>query len=124
MNAPRAISSLAALAGGKKMRVVDASGKEYFMTPEDPASMEADRLELDQQIRATLVLVTALVHKLDESMAAMAVALAQIHETARAQAEYVKVMRELSETMKLPLEPVYGASGKLIGARRVPKLKG
>lgn len=106
----------------------------------DPAAVpkeapEVDRLKsMEDDIRATLGSLATLVAAVDsmtqrcvEAIEKATVLLASSEE-AVSRAKFVlseseKGFAEMIEELRRPVEPIYDAKGKLIGARRVDKLK-
>lgn len=122
--APSAVSSIAKISDGKKVRIFDSAGKEYFLSPGDPSEAQEERAELDSQLRATLAMISSLTQKMDETSARMNETLASLQAAADGQAALAETIKQLTATMEMDIEPVYDKAGKLIRGRRVPKLKG
>lgn len=130
MPTPDFVKRVAALASAginHRIRVSDIDGKVYDLIPgldETPARLTAEQRfeELDTQLRTTMSMVNALALKLDSISERLESMLTVLQGAVAGQARFSESADRLAEALNMPIEPIYDANGKLIGARRVPHL--
>ena len=131
MPLPEHVKQIAAIAGGKRVRVVDAHGAVTILSASDepavdPAAQTAARLiELDAQLRATIGIVASVAQHVNELVKRFESALAEVRTAVDAVAagtdKVAKSADQLEAAFYTPVIPVYDKAGKIIAAQRIKR---
>ena len=81
-------------------------------------------VSVDEQLRVTASLVLAMAERVEALLVRVESALDRVNAAADGQAEVAAAARELAETMRMDVVPVYDSAGKLAGARRQAAKRG
>ena len=132
MATPDVVKRVAELAQGRNVQVTGADGRAYRLVAlgkgdegyEQTQAKAAARLQdLDAQLRTTAAIVSAFAIKVEQIVKQVDEALGRVNVAAEGQARFAESADRLAEALRMDLEPVYNDNGKLVGARRVAKLK-